>query len=996
VSKIPFLEELGAELDRATRDSVTPPRRRPAGILVAAATFGLVLAVGVLMWLVRGPEDVATPTTTSTTAAPIEAVVLPLAWARLPQQSVYISESSFTLNRVVQGRDGFVAIGAEFRSSDQRSGIVLAADDGTQWARIDDGSVFEGVSLQAIADSGSSMALAGLGTGTDLRFYTSPDGSVWEVASIKATGDVETQIAYAIAPLGDGFVAAGSGWTGDGPDAVETGVIWVTEDGHEWQEVVAPEFAASSMNDVLVVDGVIYSAGLSEIGEGQSEPAVWTSGDDGATWSSTLLPRIEDHGFASVSSIAERDGLWVAVGSEGNSGAVWTSEDGIDWRRHMPTDGSFSVEKIPTRMYDVVITDRGVVVAGAEFLGPDFRRITWVSADGLDWTRLDFGDTTTIEGASVVAYSVAADESTVVAVGAELKVEGASLGAAFISPPGAGMEPLVAMTGEGGSDPDELEDSSVAEGEDGWLKLGISSSVAVGYETFDGALVEATVNPLLIGDAADIARFVVPGAFRLDATTGELTPWLVERIPRLGDGLEVAADGTVTVTYTVREEAVWEDGTPVTGADLAFTHELIMRYVNPSDVDTSAHELIVADSIAIDGKSITFELATPDLGYERLFEWVLPAHIIDPDTFADDWNEQLWPSAGPFRLVSWDIPTAYLTEPSVMVLERNPDYWETDPSTGAALPYLDGIELHIFPGGTEPGSGARLIKARDLDAVLGPMAGSWELSAYGDLAEQGLEIRTTWDTLYEVVIFNLAETRFDVNPNSLNHLLEYRQAVLSAIDRHALPELLLAQPVNSILGVAFERYGNDAWAAYENPSRAADLLSGIDQPIEAVYTSSNAGSTIAIGEAVAGQLTSAGINTTTDFEGDFFGIQYPERQFDLFAVRQFAGLLGVGSVVDSLGWYGPGEGLIDWTGLEAEADRFVDLLEQARAEFDPDRLAVLLAEAESVLADNALIYPLVRRQATNVIYWPDRIDGITPNRLGGWHTWNAAWWRPAG
>ena len=79
-----------------------------------------------------------------------------------------------------------------------------------------------------------------------------------------------------------------------------------------------------------------------------------------------------------------------------------------------------------------------------------------------------------------------------------------------------------------------------------------------------------------------------------------------------------------------------------------------------------------------------------------------------------------------------------------------------------------------------------------------------------------------------------------------------------------------------------------------------------------------------------------------------------------------------------------------------EADRYVDLLERARVEFDPDRLTGLLAEAEAVLADNALIYPLVQRQSTNAIYWPDRIQGITPNRIGGWHTWNAAWWRPGG
>ncbi len=994
MSRIRYLDELQGELERAAQSSLIPVHRRWAGIAVAAAAFALVLVVGAVMWVVRGPAEVAAPTTTSTVAPRVDAVDPPVAWARLSQESVYISESSFTLQRVIEGPRGFIAIGDESGASEQRNGFVLMSDDGTVWTRIDDPAVFGGVSLQAIADSGGSMALAALGPDTDVRFYASGDGAAWDAASIEATGNTEGRIAHAIAPFGEGFIAAGSGWLDDGSDVVETGVIWVTDSGRSWQEIVVPAFASSSLDDIVVVGDVIHIAGLSEIGDGESEPTIWTSRDDGATWSSTLLPRIEEHGFAGVSGIAERDGLWVAVGFEGNSGAVWTSGDGIDWRRYTPQGDEFSAEKLPTRVHDVVVTDHGIVAVGAQFLGADIGRITWVSLDGGDWTRLDFTDPTTIENASVVAYSLAADESTVVAVGAEMAIEGASLGAVFVSPPGPGMEPLVAMADSEVRDPEAGDDQPAVEAGDGWVRLGIDSLVAEGYGTPDGGWVDATLNPLLMWDAGDIARLVVPGAFRLDATTGELTPWIVERIPRLGDGLEVAGDGTVTVTYTVREEAVWEDGTPVTGADLAFTHELIMRYADQIEIDTSAHDLIDTNSMIADGRSLTFQLTTPDVAYERLFEWVLPSHIIDPDTFLDDWNEQLWLSAGPFRFVSFDIPTARLTEPSIVMLERNPNYWETDPTTGDTLPYLAGIELHVFPGGTEPGTGARLIKARELDAVLGNMAATWELPAYGDLDEQGLEIRTTADTLYEVVIFNLAEGRFDVNPTSLNHLLQYRQAVLSAIDRQALAETLSATPVNSIVGLAFDRYEHEAWAEYEDPTQVDELLTGRAEPVEAVYTSSYADSTIAIGEAVASQLTSAGINTTTQFDGDFFGTQLPERQFDLFAIRLFASNLGSGSVVDGLEAYAPGQEIVDWTGLDAEADHYVDILEQARTEFDPDRLAALLVEAESVLADNALIYPLVLRQSRNVIYWPDRIQGITPNRGGNWHTWNAAWWRP--
>ncbi|MEE8486252.1 MAG: ABC transporter substrate-binding protein, partial [Acidimicrobiia bacterium] len=741
MSEIRYLDELRTEIERAAQASLTSIRRPWAGMAAAAAAFTLVLVAGAVVWLVRAPDEAAAPSTTTTTTAPqVDAAGLPLEWARVPQQDVLSSDSSFVLTRVTRTPDGFIAIGT---TTEQRDGMVLISEDGAKWTRIDDASTFQGVSLQAVSVLGDVMAIAGIGPDIDVRFYTSTDGTQWDAAAIEASGTLEGVIPHAIAPHGDGFVAVGTGLTGDGPDAAETGVVWIAGADGTWREAMAPEFAASSLNDIVVVDGAMYVVGLSQIADGQSEPTIWKSGDDGATWTASLLPRIDEQGFAGASGIATSGGRWVAVGFEGNSGAVWTSEDGSTWVRYTPEGDEFSAEKLPTQMHDVLVTSGGIVVAGAESLGADIGRITWVSPEGSDWTRLDFDEPITIEDASPVAYSLAGDLATIVAVGAEMTIEGESLGAVWVSPPADGMASLVPIAPTG---PEEPVDGATDAGDalpEGWLRLGIVSIIANGFEDVDGKMVESSLNPFLISDAANIARLVVPGAYRLDATTGELTPWIVEGIPRLGDGVEMADDGTVTVTYTVRDAAAWDDGTPVTGEDLAFTHRLIVRYADRFDGDFRAHELVDADSMVVDGKSLTFELVTPDVNYERLFEWVLPAHVIDPDTFLDDWNDKLWPSAGPFSFVSFEIPRARLTEPSIVVLDRNPHYWETDPKTGETLPLLDGVEFTVFPGGTDPGEGAKLIKARDLDAVMGPEAGQRNLVFYGDLDEQGLEIRRT-------------------------------------------------------------------------------------------------------------------------------------------------------------------------------------------------------------------------------------------------------------
>lgn len=533
----------------------------------------------------------------------------------------------------------------------------------------------------------------------------------------------------------------------------------------------------------------------------------------------------------------------------------------------------------------------------------------------------------------------------------------------------------------------------------GVVRLGLHAAVAETIGLPDGESMGPSINPLvMVPEAVEIARLVVPGAYRLDAETGELTPWIVERIPSLGDGVEIADDGTVTVTYTVRDEAVWEDGTPVTGADLAFTHNLFMQHRESlgrsSAIDL--HSLIDTDSIVVDGKSITFDLTEPDVTFDRLFEWVLPAHVVDPDTFLDDWNDKLWPSAGPFRFVSFERDPAYSTKPSIVTLERNPAYWETDPATGEQLPHLDGIEVYAFPGGTEPGEAAKRLKSETLDAAMGHLVAPWELPAFGDLGEAGLELVTEWDTLYEVMVFNLNGGNLDVNPNSHNDLIDYRKAVLSAIDRSDFSGLLGMGPVDSIIGIAVDRYGNDAWRGYDGSEQVDGLLAGVPEPYEAIYGSSNADETIAIGTLVAAQLTSAGIETTTEFSGVFWGTQLPERQLDLFALRAFASVGGLSSVAEMMEMYLPEGEILDWTDLDDEADHYADLVTQARAEFNQDRLAELLTEAETILADNALIYPLARRQASNAIYRPERIQGLTPNRYQGWDTWNAAtWWSPA-
>ncbi|MGR3541604.1 MAG: peptide ABC transporter substrate-binding protein, partial [Hasllibacter sp.] len=84
------------------------------------------------------------------------------------------------------------------------------------------------------------------------------------------------------------------------------------------------------------------------------------------------------------------------------------------------------------------------------------------------------------------------------------------------------------------------------------------------------------LNPYLSGGTKDIesASMIIEPLMRYDET-GQIVPWLVTEIPTVENG-GVAEDLT-SITYTLRDDITWSDGTPLTSADVAFTAEYCMH-----------------------------------------------------------------------------------------------------------------------------------------------------------------------------------------------------------------------------------------------------------------------------------------------------------------------------------------------------------------------------------------------------------------------------------
>ena len=180
-----------------------------------------------------------------------------------------------------------------------------------------------------------------------------------------------------------------------------------------------------------------------------------------------------------------------------------------------------------------------------------------------------------------------------------------------------------------------------------------------------GVIIEATFsgdpagfNPLLINDTASrrITNLIYPGFLAADPSRGVIVPYepgnpLTSRA--LVNGWEISDDGTV-YTFSMRDDYVWSDGTPVTSADITYAWQVIKAGV---DGITSSPLAFVTEDIldvqALDDYTIQVTFASnacTNLNNAGAL-YPVPSHVLPSDmTLVNDDPFNLNPtvSGGPF------------------------------------------------------------------------------------------------------------------------------------------------------------------------------------------------------------------------------------------------------------------------------------------------------------------------------------------------------------
>ncbi|WP_370185686.1 ABC transporter family substrate-binding protein [Aeromicrobium sp.] len=229
----------------------------------------------------------------------------------------------------------------------------------------------------------------------------------------------------------------------------------------------------------------------------------------------------------------------------------------------------------------------------------------------------------------------------------------------------------------GGSDRDARpRPSASAEARDGttaWVRADSSDVRRGGTLRIGLGSLPATFNPLH-ADAVgtDVERLVGP-------TTGQVVRitedggWEVD--PDHARRVEVVADDPLTIAVRLNPEAVWDDGTPVTAADMVATWRALRGTDERYDVASSDGWDAIADvRPGRDRFGYTVRFA------ERRGDWPLyvsprlPAQVASsPRAFDRTFRDRPLPSNGPFVTRELDEDTGTITQ------EPNPRWWGDPP-----------------------------------------------------------------------------------------------------------------------------------------------------------------------------------------------------------------------------------------------------------------------------------------------------------------------------
>ncbi|HCV27037.1 MAG TPA: peptide ABC transporter substrate-binding protein [Dehalococcoidia bacterium] len=453
-----------------------------------------------------------------------------------------------------------------------------------------------------------------------------------------------------------------------------------------------------------------------------------------------------------------------------------------------------------------------------------------------------------------------------------------------------------------------------------------------------------TLDPALVSDTSS-ARIVLElfsGLVRLDNS--------LQIVPDLAETWVRSDDGTV-YTFTIRDDARFSDGTPITALDFKYGME---RAANP-DTESTVAELYLADIIGvqeiIEGETTTasgievVDARTLKLTIDAPKAYFL-AKLTYPTAFAImksnvEAGGRTWTDnpigSGPFILEEYRIGEQ-------MILARNDNYYNR-------LAYLDSVEINLAGG-----VAMAMYEADEIDLT---GVGLADLDRVQDPSNA-----INRDLVSVPPGFTTSYLGFNVDESPFNDV-KFRQALAHAIDKDLIAEQVFAglvRPAEGVLPPLFPGFNDGLQSLDFDPDRAKQLLA------ESSYPSlSDRDKRIVITTQGTGGSPSLSIEVMADMWFQTLGVSVEIQQVefatylqDLYRERLQA-FFG--------GWEADYPDPQDWLDIlfhsesprndgnysNPEVDR---LVEQARTEQDVVLRTQLYQEAEQMIVDDVAWLPI--------------------------------------
>lgn len=367
------------------------------------------------------------------------------------------------------------------------------------------------------------------------------------------------------------------------------------------------------------------------------------------------------------------------------------------------------------------------------------------------------------------------------------------------------------------------------------------SDIVISHELSDAQM----LNPINYSDAAAgyIVKYIFYPLLGIDFKTLEFVPVVAEARPEI----EITEDGKMNITYKIRQEATWDDGTPVTAKDVEFTIKVIK---NPKvdNVNNKPYYEFIEDIVFYedDPKKFTFkckekyiqaEIQSGDIP-------ILPKKIYDPKglmdeftikdlslnqealasnekiiEFANDYNSEKYQrekewivGCGPYQLAEWQTGQK-------IVVTKKENWWGDKVKNGGEYFDVHPSKI-IYQTINDQTTAKEALKAGEIDVMRGIKAQDYQELLKTKKYTDNFNSHTPPQMAYTYLGLNIRKPMFSNKKTrqALAHLIDVDKIISAIALGYGTKAIGPIHPSNK------KQYNNNIAPYDYNPAKAKELL----------------------------------------------------------------------------------------------------------------------------------------------------------------------------